>query len=402
MPPVHSEPPVAAVLLSRAGEIAEAVTARCVEEIPAYRVLPESVREGDLVANVRAVIELFLTSIAAGRAPTDEELSLPIVRGGERTRDGLPLEAVLRIYPLGAQQVWAIATEVLPDRPGELTAMVEPILDFLAVLMPRVAESYLREQRDLDWEHRESRQHLAASLLAGRPARRAAERGGRTLAERYTVVAFHLAVPEASPRTGAQTTTAVFRRMQTELDTQPDVLAGFERDGGVLLVPCDPREATPERTRVARLLARIGTAAGTPCTAGAVTAPDHPGIPDAHRQAAEILTLARRLAREPGIYWLDDLAVEYQLAQPGPARDRLAAVLVPLDGHPHLFEALRAFLASGHSRDEAAAALTIHRNTLTYRLNRIRTITGYDPTRPEHARHLAAALTARDVAAHDA
>ncbi|WP_414938785.1 helix-turn-helix domain-containing protein [Amycolatopsis sp. cmx-11-51] len=72
-------------------------------------------------------------------------------------------------------------------------------------------------------------------------------------------------------------------------------------------------------------------------------------------------------------------------------------MLDPLEDHPHLIAALRSFVASGYNRGEAATALTIHRNTLTYRLGRVQILTGYDATQPADARRLAAAMTAYDI-----
>ncbi|MFE2308891.1 PucR family transcriptional regulator, partial [Streptomyces sp. NPDC059411] len=127
------------------------------------------------------------------------------------------------------------------------------------------------------------------------------------------------------------------------------------------------------------------------------TAEDHAAIPRAQLEASEVLSLAEDLGRAPGIYRLADLAVEYQLVQPGPARDALARTLAPLDGQPHLIATLREFIAAGYRRAEAAEALTVHRNTLTYRLGRIRLLTGHDATDPTEAGRLAAALTAYDA-----
>jgi hypothetical protein len=384
----ESARPAVAALLPHVGEIAAAMIVRCAEEIPEYRRLPVSVLEGDLIANAAGVFELFLTTVGEGRAPTEQELVLPIAWGAERARDGLPLDAVLKIYPLAAREAWRHAAAI---DGVDTDTLVEHLLVFLGEVMPRVAAAYLREREDLDWEQREHRQNLAGSLLAGRPAQRAAERYGRTLAERYDVVVFHLPPPPADTSTRA--TTDVFRAIQAELDTQPEVLATFKGDGGVLLVP--------SRTRpdVTRLLACVDKAARLECTAAAATAETRADIPDAHIEATEVLVLAERLRRAPGVYWLTDLAIEYQLAQPGPARAALARVLSPLEEHPHLLEALRAFITTGYHRGDAAASLTIHRNTLTYRLGRIQILTGYDATKPADARQLAAAMTAHDIAA---
>ncbi|MFE4261997.1 PucR family transcriptional regulator [Streptomyces sp. NPDC056883] len=383
---------LAAALLPRIPEMAAETVARLTADIPAYRLLPDSVLGGDLVANTEAVLNLFFTTVAEGRAPTEAELAAPVAWGAERARDGVPLEAVLRVYPLGARRAWELAAAG-PDPVADPYALVTGLLAFLGEVMPKVAEAYLREQADLDWEQREHGRNLAGVLLAGRPARRAAERYGRTLAERYEVVVLRL--PEAPG--GA--TNRILRALRSELDGNPEVLATFKGEGGVLLVPLAPLAPPGPDGATRRLLARLDTAAELRCTAAAAVAEDHGSIPRAQAEASEVLSLAEDLGRPPGLYRLADLAVEYQLVQPGPARDALARVLAPLDDQPHLIATLREFIAAGYRRAEAAEALTVHRNTLTYRLGRIRLLTGHDATDPTGARHLAAALTAH-AAAH--
>jgi hypothetical protein len=361
-----------AELFPRSGEIASAMIIRCAAEIPEYRLLPASVLEGDLVANATAVFELFLTTVAEDRRPTEAELALPIAWGAERARDGLPLEAVLKIYPLAASVAWEQLT-------GDRALLGARMLDFLGEVMPRVAEAYLREREDLDWEQREDRQNLASSLLAGRPVRR------RELPESYDVVVFHL--PALPPESGSRAATDLFRAVRSDVDSK--VLVTFKGDGGVLLVP--------DGVAADAVAARVDEICDRRCTAAAARAETHADIPAAHSEAVEVLALAENLRRPARLYRLADLAIEYQLARPGPARDALARVLDPLEDHPHLIDALRAFIVSGYNRGEAASALSIHRNTLTYRLGRIQLITGFDATQAADARHLAAAMTAYDI-----
>ncbi|MFE0100394.1 PucR family transcriptional regulator [Streptomyces sp. NPDC059009] len=398
-----------AALLPRVGAIAAAAAARCVTEIPDYRELPAHVLDGDLVANTEAVLRLFVTTAGEGRPPTQEELDAPIAWGAERARDGVPLHAVLRIYPLGAREAWRLV-RAEPGVGIDPDLLAERLLDFLGAVVPRVAEAYLRERAHLDWELREHRQGLAGTLLAGRPARRAAERYGRTLADRYEVVVWRIPEPPSATRSGpargrsrGRVGTDGLRAIRSELDLSPEVLATFKGDGGVLLVPADEQSADQRRAgerqgdAVAALLARLERAAATPCTAASALAPHHDAIPAAHAEATEVLSLAEHLRRPPGRYRLADLAIEYQLARPGPARSALADTLAPLARHAHLVDTLREFIQCGYRRGEAAAALTVHRNTLTYRLGRIQVLTGYDPTVPDDARRLAAAMTAYDI-----
>ncbi len=299
-------PGLAAALLPRIPEMAAETVARLTADIPAYRLLPDSVLGGDLVANTEAVLRLFFTTVAEGRAPTEAELAAPVAWGAERARDGVPLEAVLRVYPLGARRAWELAATG-PEPVADPYALVTGLLAFLGEVMPKVAEAYLREQADLDWEQREHGRNLAGVLLAGRPARRAAERYGRTLAERYEVVVLRL--PEAPG--GA--TNRILRALRSELDRNPEVLATFKGEGGVLLVPVGPDGADAPGGATRRLLARLDTAGELRCTAAAAVAEGHASIPRAQAEASEVLSLAEDLGRPPGLYRLADLAVEYQL-----------------------------------------------------------------------------------------
>jgi len=392
-----------ATLLPRAEEIAAIVMAKCAAEIPAYQRLPASVLEGDLVTNAKALLELFLKAVGEGRPLTEQELALPVSWGAERARDGLPLEAVLRIYPISVREMWRYAVaEALPDR-LEILRVVDHILDFLATVLPLVTEAYLREQRDLTWEKREGQQSLATALLDGRPTERLTERVGTTLAADYAVVVYRL--PDVSANRSNREATKLIRAIQAALDDDVDILRTFERDRGVLLVPSPAPGAAGEqwlRTHVPAVLAAVDAAAHTGNLAAAAIATGNADIPRAHQEAGDVLALAERLSRGAGVFWLSDLAIEYQLAQPGPARDYLARLLDPVTERPHLLDALRAFVAAGYNRGEAASALNIHRNTLNYRLGRIHTMSGYDPTQPQHARTLAASLVAHDIATAEA
>ncbi|MFI6173038.1 helix-turn-helix domain-containing protein [Nocardia sp. NPDC051052] len=78
-------------------------------------------------------------------------------------------------------------------------------------------------------------------------------------------------------------------------------------------------------------------------------------------------------------------------------RKTFAALATQRGARRHLLAALRALIANDYNRQQAAAALVVHRDTRNYRLNRIGTVTGYDPNRPDHAQLFAAALTASDI-----
>ncbi|MFA9445017.1 PucR family transcriptional regulator [Egicoccus sp. AB-alg6-2] len=90
------------------------------------------------------------------------------------------------------------------------------------------------------------------------------------------------------------------------------------------------------------------------------------------------------------------------------ATDFVSQVLGPVLEHDarestHLVDTLRAYLAHGCRPGPAAAELCVHRHTLTYRLDRVRELTGRDPRGGEHLLEygLALELHARQAAGRD-
>ena len=73
------------------------------------------------------------------------------------------------------------------------------------------------------------------------------------------------------------------------------------------------------------------------------------------------------------------------------------ASLGPVLDRAPLIETLRAWYASNGSRAGVAERVGIHRNSVGYRLGRIRELLGVDPAAPETARTLQVALDAREV-----
>jgi len=104
-------------------------------------------------------------------------------------------------------------------------------------------------------------------------------------------------------------------------------------------------------------------------------------VSEAHDLAKSCIaqvTSARAVQRGlmiPGLVHRAADLTELVALRDAPRRESLAA----LDSHPELVGTLRAFIAANMSMGDTAAGLHIHRNTLLYRLNRIRKLTGFDP-----------------------
>ncbi|MFM9134328.1 MAG: PucR family transcriptional regulator [bacterium] len=114
-------------------------------------------------------------------------------------------------------------------------------------------------------------------------------------------------------------------------------------------------------------------------------------FPRSHREALLALHLQRESGRAPGVTSFDDLGVYRLLATTGDpqeveryVQDWLGALIdYDVQRHSDLVDTLHQYLESGGHYDTAASALSIHRSTLKYRLQRIRQVSGHDLADPE-------------------
>jgi hypothetical protein len=234
---------------------------------------------------------------------------------------------------------------------------------------------------------------VAVALLRGHHPAKVYREHGIAVADRYTVLAVAIDRPteESSGRRPGDAH-AIRQRMQLCLTVHcgrhvPTLLSAI---GGTILVPV----SLVAEDELDDLVAALATVVPAPFTAAAIAAePDR--IPGAADQAHELLDVVRRLRNPPGLYRFDDLALEYQLTRPGPGRDRLAALLDPLEAHPELFDTLREHIRNDFNRRRTSRVMYLHPNTVDHRLKRIGRLTGLDTALPHVLYRLRAALIAR-------
>lgn len=124
------------------------------------------------------------------------------------------------------------------------------------------------------------------------------------------------------------------------------------------------------------------------------------GISDSYEQALEALTIARSMEQANGIFSFDELGLLHwlhQLPEAALEENVYYRALSELDNYDsdqnkQLFETLEAYLEFGGRMKEAADSLFVHRNTLTYRLERIEELIGLDLREANHQINLYVAL----------
>ncbi|WP_405016184.1 helix-turn-helix domain-containing protein [Kitasatospora sp. NBC_00070] len=397
--PVHERLKAAAVAL------APAVMARLVEQLPAYGALPSEQLRGEITREVERGIRAFTEVLRTGELPGGTELARINESSARRADEGVPLEAVVGAYHFGAQECAdRVLSAAVPGDLPDVLLVQQRLLDYLRLVSCAVAAGYVQERQAALGDEQVARQALLSRLLEGGDPRSAADRAGLPLPPCYLVLGITMGPHPDELLPGVNHAVAArrkLRRLRNELQRQtPGVpLSALSGNGGLVLIPADvpPADFGPaDRDRLARLVEHLGRMCGAELlVAAAAAAPA--GVADAARLVGELREVARSSGRGPGLHLLDDLLLEYQLSRPSPARDRLAALLVPLARRPELLDTLRTFLACGLDRRQAAARLQVHPNTVDYRLRRATELTGLDAARGTDQLTLRAALAAHDT-----
>jgi carbohydrate diacid regulator len=130
----------------------------------------------------------------------------------------------------------------------------------------------------------------------------------------------------------------------------------------------------------------------------------HPGIGGlarSYEDARAALSLGRRFHGQNQVHCLDGLGVAafVGIADERTKVDLATHLLSPLDHEPELLQTLDAFFHENCCPSTTAARLSVHRNTLTYRLSKISSLTGLDPRQFDDALQIRLALVVRSLAA---
>ncbi|MGV9545703.1 helix-turn-helix domain-containing protein [Nocardia beijingensis] len=383
-----------------------------VETVAPCGTLPGDAIHGDITIITRVCLELAASMLDGSNI--SEKTGQLEDAAAQWAREGVPIgtihHAIHEGFKIGFDLVVSTA---LAEQRASGSAETEPIstvstadyqsildgaklvVEMLDTMTTAVSAAYVRELRAVVSEHHTAVHTLTSALLGGHPTSTMARECGIDISDRYRVLA--LAIPrhpdESNPMLDAKVVARrKLRRVQAELATRCDdtVLSLLSVDGGTLLIPAD--DIT--KGSLKELIGHLSRAARVHITATEVTAATD-AVPTAADQAHELLDMVARLGSVPGLYHFDELALEYQLTRPGPAREQLGSLLDPLDEYPELLETLQTHIAYNLNRRRTARLLHVHTNTVDYRLKRIGQLTGFDPSEASGLWRLRSALVAR-------
>lgn len=110
-----------------------------------------------------------------------------------------------------------------------------------------------------------------------------------------------------------------------------------------------------------------------------------------YREACLILKVTRKIDGEPSIYYWDDMGVNVVLEYlPANVVELVEKIITVIDDD--LKKTVKMFFDCNLSVNKAAKNLFVHRNTITYRLDRVKNLTGLDPRNFYEAMYLYLAI----------
>lgn len=385
-------------LADEANELVTVVLDRVVAELPAYASLPREELRGDITRVIERGIQTFVRMLRTGEPPPPRLLSALQDDILQRAEEGIPIDAVLSAHHIGVQVSWDLfSRDARPEDLAAVIAVSKIQLQYLRDVTAVVSAGYFQERQRIFGEEHAARQALLSALLTGTRIADAAAQAGVPLASSYVVLGLRVAAHPDEHQPGVDPAVAgrrKIRRLRTELERVAGgpVLTRLTPTGGIVVLP----NQESDWNWLTGLVESVSGAAAVEITAGAAFAAAD-GVGPAAAIAKEVREIAYAAQYPPGVYRLDDVALEFQLSRPGPAREVLAALVEPLTRAPELLATLSVHLRCGLNRRRTGRELHVHPNTVDYRLRKIADLTGLDATSPDHLVRIRAALVAREA-----
>ncbi len=313
--------------------------------------------------------------------------------GDTAARQGVALRALLELYLSATRRLWR-------DLPPILNAEVHPqavvvagdvMLHAVDAVVASLTEGYQLARRSLVRAQESARREFIDDLLNG-----ATDVVG--LLQRAQGFGLDLAGPHA-------VATVLAERFVDDanpvLRTVERAILGIKGDAQALLASKEGRLVTvfpaPDRDAITHVVDQISKTLDTGARSGGLgkwqlglgrAGVGADGVVSSYRESLEALALADRLALDAKVIDAQDLLV-YQVL----LRDRVAlvdlvestlATLRAARGGPApLLETLTAYFACGGNTSASARDLHLSVRAVTYRLDRVRELTGLDPNSPD-------------------
>jgi sugar diacid utilization regulator len=344
-------------------------------------------------------LPMLVDAATIGRAPKRAEIDAVRLQGRRAAESGVPVGRGVDLYLSAARRVWAELPAIVRQRDrNAVRAAAEAVLQVLDEAVAAFADGHAEAGRELIRKEESVRRDLVDDLLRGdahlSELVERAEPFGLDLTRAHQVA---LAQPGQRLPSIAAATSALERVVLDRFGDR-DVLVAT-KEGLVVVIALAEVTGAPDTSMGLATTGSLGKTVhselsrlrrGSPWRVAIGRA--HPGaygIARSYEEAREGLTMAARMHLDSPIVETRDLLTYRVLARDQPAlNDLVYSVLHPLrqarGGAGPLVETLAAYFDCGCVATAAAARLHLSVRAVTYRLDRVRSLTGFDPLDPAH------------------
>jgi sugar diacid utilization regulator len=341
-------------------------------------------------------LTLLADAAISGRKPHPSELDAVGLLGRRAAELGVSAGSAVQLYLCAARRLWGELPMVIRSRDSAaVRAAAEAVLHVVDAAVASLAEGYTEARRQMvRWEEALRREFIEDLLRGDADLGRLVERAepfGLDMTRPHQVA---LAAPTGRLDHAEAAINSLERAVVHRVGDR-DVLVATKDGWIVVIAPADtdlpappgPHPAAPKLGDF--MLAELNRSArGRPwrVSVGRSYRGSY-GIPRSYEEAREGLTMAVRLRLDTPVIHAEQLLIYRVLLRDQPAiTDLVQSVLGPLvtarGGAEPLLTTLDAYFATGAVSTETARQLHLSVRAVTYRLDRIRTLTGYDPTDP--------------------
>ena len=339
-------------------------------------------------------IEMLAAVSATGRRLARDELNSRRVLGAAAAEQNVPLRALVDLYLSANWLTWRELPTVATAGGETVRAVTESILRAADDAIVALAEGYDEAQRHVMRQEEAQRREFIDDLLYGRSdLGRLAER-----AERFglRLTGHHVVAVARANQTFADGDPAT-RRVESTLVARFGAREVLVTTKEGMLICVTPGTATGAPAEFTRQVETVLAADQRWCVAVGRPHSGPGGVVRSYEEARATLELAASLGLTARLLHATDLLVFQVLLRDRAAiTDLVGTVLGPLaqarGGAQPLVDTLAAFFTSGGVAAAAARRLYLSVRAVTYRLDRIKQLTGHDVAEPTQRFTLQAAV----------
>jgi sugar diacid utilization regulator len=365
----------------------------------------------EAAGSTRAPIELlvrYLTLLAdaaiSGRRPREDEEAVVRELGRRAAEEGVPAGRVVDLYLSAAWRMWRSLPEVIPYRDrNAVRASAESVMRAVGEAVAVLVDSYQVAGREMVRREEALRRELIDDLLRGdADVARIVERAepfGIDLGRAHRVA---LATP-GGRLPEAEAAVTMLERVILDRFGDREVLVATKDGMLVVLIPAatrppPPRPGPVEAGQIIHRALRSHRTGNPWRIATGRAYPGSYGVARSYEEAREALMFAERLQLDSPTVDAQDMLIYRVLARDKAALVELVrAVLSPLTqargGPEPLLQTLETYFTTGEVATETGRLLNLSVRTVTYRLAKVKTLTGHDPSDPQQRFTLHAAVT---------